>query len=97
MTFKIGDKVLIVQRGIPDSPGFANSWLPRMDLYINNGVVYTIRVIRSSGISLAGLPFCWDPKSLVVEKSYKEERVITKCKKLWNKSKYVKKNPKYAY
>lgn len=49
--FKVGDKVLITSK-VPSQHNWRNSWAINMDEYVNDGVIYEIRSMGSSGIRL---------------------------------------------
>lgn len=100
MIFKIGDKVQIVKK-VTKQEGWDNSWSEDMNIYVNNGKIYTIKNIYSHGIRFKEDDnFAWPSNCFkLVNKALrnKQEAVAWKCKYLWNTSNWVKNNPKQAY
>lgn len=47
---QVGDKVRIVRKVASHTGGWMNSWVSRMDEYVNDGKVYTVYSIRPAGV-----------------------------------------------
>lgn len=62
--FRVGDKVRIVRKHTKRNTKWNNSWTGVMDRRVNDGNVYTIRMITYSGVYFEGIDLGWPHESL---------------------------------
>lgn len=61
---RIGTKVRIA-RIVRKQKGYKNTWAPNMDIYVNNGNIYTVIGIGANGVRLGeDEGFGWPSKAL---------------------------------